>query len=517
MRTLSPSKFNRNTFSVKIQHFKATREILTHAFSVLGFLAFGIYQFQMLYFREWGDESETIVGARMISSGQILYSEIFNHHGPYTFVLALALESLGNFSVVAHRVPIMILQWIFIISVYFSPNLKRRDVKLLCAMSVAGALSLGMIVTLLNTNTYQVTVGLLLGIALVQFVIPAIFTPSKLNLVSSTVGFFILASLSFFAVWYLPTALMLMAVSLRRVYSSAAVLGTALAAFFGVGFIVVFGSINGYLVDHFYVNAIVMSSYQRDETWLGPLTPRGIFDLMVLLVGPCSIMVSGFLLGKRMEFSTSHWRLVVLMLSLLPLLYRGISFQSIPFYVSAVALLVIGLMFIERSSLPQIQVLRGSIQPTVLFLSFCFIGAAVAILGVVEIRSYFNSRSIPAKTLFSELSDELTRPGDRVIAYPFENYEYIASNRLPASGDFFLLPWQEDLRLKAFPNSDISACDDISDYKPKIMLLSREAPWERYPLASYAGCIQKVADRDYVRFQDTDIYIRNDLQTRLRD
>jgi hypothetical protein len=51
------------------------------------------YQYFLLRQKEWGDESETIVTAKMMAAGKYLYSEIFNHHGPLTFLSGVAMDS----------------------------------------------------------------------------------------------------------------------------------------------------------------------------------------------------------------------------------------------------------------------------------------------------------------------------------------------------------------------------------------------------------------------------------------
>ena len=54
------------------------------------------HEFALLNYKLFGDEAETIVGAKMIATGMKLYSEIFNHHGPLTFLPGLITEWLGG-------------------------------------------------------------------------------------------------------------------------------------------------------------------------------------------------------------------------------------------------------------------------------------------------------------------------------------------------------------------------------------------------------------------------------------
>ncbi|MEN3033000.1 hypothetical protein, partial [Chromobacterium amazonense] len=68
------------------------------------------YQLRLLNFSEFADETETIVAAKMMVAGSSLYREIFNHHGPLTFLPGMLVELAGGHSIAAHRALIAILQ-----------------------------------------------------------------------------------------------------------------------------------------------------------------------------------------------------------------------------------------------------------------------------------------------------------------------------------------------------------------------------------------------------------------------
>ena len=118
---------------------------------------------------------------------------------------------------------------------------------------------------------------------------------------------------------------------------------------------------------------------------------------------------------------------------------------------------------------------------------------------------------IPRETEFSRLVQSLTLPGDRIIAYSFRNYQYIASRRLPASGDFFYLPWQEEYNRAPRYGIRIDACSDIKSAAPKVMLIDKWNVWDRFPWMSYAGCVQDIIDTSYVQVPNRPYYIRKDL------
>ena len=84
------------------------------------------FQINLLTYIEWGDESETVVVAKMIVAGGSLYSEIFNHHGPLTFLPGVLVENFGDFGVPGHRIPIAMLQLVALAAIYFSPLLENK-------------------------------------------------------------------------------------------------------------------------------------------------------------------------------------------------------------------------------------------------------------------------------------------------------------------------------------------------------------------------------------------------------
>jgi hypothetical protein len=121
------------------------------------------------------------------------------------------------------------------------------------------------------------------------------------------------------------------------------------------------------------------------------------------------------------------------------------------------------------------------------------------------------SQQIPAETEFSRLVQAFTTKDDRIIAYSFQNFQYLASGRLPASGHFFYLPWQEKYSENPKFGVLIDACAQIKESRPKVMLIDKWNVWDKYPWNSYAGCIQNLLDTNYQQVPDRPYYVRKDL------
>ena len=76
---------------------------VSYVLLVVFFILIVRYQIKLLNFIEWGDESETVVVAKMIASGMELYKDIFNQHGPLVFLPGALLECIGDFGIAGEK------------------------------------------------------------------------------------------------------------------------------------------------------------------------------------------------------------------------------------------------------------------------------------------------------------------------------------------------------------------------------------------------------------------------------
>jgi hypothetical protein len=131
------------------------------------------YQYFLLNYREWGDESETIVTAKMMAAGMKLYSEIFNQHGPLTFLPGVLAEKLGGFGVRGHRVSIALLQILAIFSIYKAPALNSASQRIITSVASALVILVFMPDFFGHMYKYQTIAGILLVVILSQYTIAA--------------------------------------------------------------------------------------------------------------------------------------------------------------------------------------------------------------------------------------------------------------------------------------------------------------------------------------------------------
>ncbi|WP_165711247.1 hypothetical protein [Stenotrophomonas maltophilia] len=465
-------------------------------------LALVAYQYRLLNFMQYGDESETIVAAKMMVAGSSLYRDFFNHHGPLTFLPGMIVELLGGHTVAAHRVFIDLLQLAALASLFFSPLIKGKHVvvRVTYVLVVATIYVAVLPAGFGHTYIYQVMCGLMLTIALSGWLLPLLGNDGAQGGTRTITGSALIACLPFLAITYLPASAALLIASLHRDNWRKVVLGTSAAVVLNLIFLATTGSLRGYLAFHIYLNATILPLFNEGQA--APLIQNAFFaatsDLGSLLQLALVVGSLAFAAGLKKGFP---WRHVLVGLAIGSLLLRGLAFHGLSYQYAALALPLLLVARLDDRSVA----MRGMllILGTVLL--------ARLVTGGQDERAHIAKYRIPETTEFSRLAKALTRPGDRILAYSFQNYEYIASDRLPASGYYFYFPWQQKYLEHPVLGIRIDPCEDINTVKPKIVMLHEWKVWDRVEWSSYGACISSALARDYVRLPHTIYYVRNDI------
>lgn len=466
------------------------------------FLLLGIrYQYLLLNYREWGDESETIVAAKMLAVGMRLYSEVFNHHGPLTFFSGVLLEKFGDFGVRGHRVPIAIMQVMAVVSIYKAPFLILRMQRLLAVIGSVLMILMVMPDIFGHMYKYQTIAGILLVVLLSQYTLPTILSPEKLNSKRVIFGNLIIASLPFLAITYLPIAILLFFASFKIRYFKCVIIGLLSGLMFNLIFLGTYGSFAGFLAFHLYLNAKVLPLYVDLQPGWGLVVNvvRVLFSDLSHLLSLLPIALSAIILARNEKHIP--WRTAFIFAGLCSLLVRGAGFHGMPYFYAILSIASVVLVLINKESVFFKFFLLGF-----LFLSV----VKVSLIFPADLRK-LTSHPIPTETEFSRLVTEFTSPEDRIIAYSFQNFQYIVSGRLPASGHFFYLPWQEKYNENPKFGILIDACKQIKEAAPKVMFVDKWTVWDKYSWGSYAGCIQELLDRNYLQVPNRPYYVRKDL------
>lgn len=459
------------------------------------------YQIKLLDYLAFGDEAETIVAAKMMASGKKLYSEIFNHHGPLTFLPGMLLELFGNFGISVHRVPIAIFQILAVVSIYFSPLLDNVFTRKTYAVTATAVMLLFFPELFGSMYMYQAMAGLIVVMVLAQYTLPIIAIPERVSSRNVILGSVLIACLPFLSITYAPIAFLLFASSLRKrflIKSFCCLAGGVLA---NVVFLSCVGSIAGFFAFHIYLNSEILPLYNGGQS--GVKLIKNAFDSATDNLANFSFFVMLVAAISRLSSAENGfpWRSVFLGIGIASLLIRGLGFHGLPYYYSLLAMPLV--FFIGRSI-----VSRQSRLVVLFFVIVCIVKLSLLIPGDSE---KLESSRNPVSTEFSRLVQEVTAKDDRIIVYSFNNNEYIAADRLPASGYFFYLPWQEKYNENPKFGIKIDACKEISEYLPKIMFIDKWKVWNNFPWESYASCIQGVLDKEYVQYPGRPYYLRKDV------
>ncbi|MGF6759300.1 hypothetical protein P3T16_006732 [Paraburkholderia sp. GAS42] len=486
----------------------APRNRLTGLTGFLLFLASAIlfvrYQYNLLNYLQYPDESETIVTAKMMAAGGTLYLDIFNHHGPLTFLSGLILEKFGSFGVPAHRVPIALLQLVALATIFFSPllkdNLTRGLYTVVCSVIILRLLP-GFFYA--HAYMYQAIAGLLIIVILAQYTLPAICMKEALTDRSVVAGNLLIASLPFLNITFAPTAAVLFIGSLRSPFLRKSWLWLAIGVVANLVFLGCVGSFRGYAVFHFYMNFKILPIYNYavdslhlfTNIFMVAIHPRSWF----LVVAAVISMVCLAIRERGLP-----WRTVCLAGGLIVILTRGPSFYSTPF---ADAVLALPMVFFSK------PLRTGRITNLSALALFAVCLFSISLILPMD-RRRLDAGNVPLTTEFSQLSDIFTSPGDKIIVYTVRNYEYVVANRLPASGNFFYFPWQEKYNENPRLGVKIDTCGEIRKNRPKIMLIDKWTVWDLYAWSSYGGCVQDILDADYTHILDGPYYVRKDILPR---
>ena len=434
-----------------------------------------------------------------MAAGNRLYTEVFNMHGPLTFLPGYVLELFGSFGIKAHRIMMIVLQWCGLAAIYFSPLLRSRWIRLIYTV-ITASIYLGSYSEIFaHTFTYQAIAGLLLVIILSQYVLPNIAMQSPISRKWIFVGNALIACLPFLAITYIPVALCLFVAAFRMRDLKPIALGLGIGLSISFIFLGITGSFSGYLAIHFYLNLKVVPLF------LGGASPLELLHSAFINAtnGPQALVASGIIVIaclRLMAGSRAVWRTLLLLIGIESLLLRGSGFQGLPYWYAITA---IPLIFFKET----FTISRKFYPLLVAALIFCVVKLLIVL---PDDKARIRSKPVPKSTPFSELVKRYTNKEDRILAYSFQNYQYILTDRLPGSANFFYLPWQAKYSESPVLGVTLDACGDLRKNRPKMLLIDKMNVNGEWSWESYAACIQEVINQDYMQVRGTHYYIRAD-------
>lgn len=467
----------------------APRFLLTAALVLAAALVTAV-QSKLRRFLYFGDEGETVVTAKMMAAGDRLYSQIFNHHGPLTFLPQYLAELVGFGGLVHGRAVIACLQWVALLAIFLSPMLRDWLSRAVCTVLAATVMVVFLPDMLGHTMQYHVLAGLLLIVILAQYTFPAV-AGMRLSARRVVSGSVLITSLPFLAVTYGPLALLLWLASTRREHLRVAFASGCAAVAAYLGFLAAIGSLPGYWATHFYLNSEILQKYVG-----APSAVDMVKDAVGALLLPswpfialCIALLGAAKLAAR-EGGRMPWRTALVGAALVSTLLRGFGQGGLFALPIAYAALTVPVLLLSNN-----LVLGRAPAVATIALAMCIVRLGVAAHWEAGKHA---AAPLPLQTPLGELAKAITEPGDRIIAYSFTPHEYLAADRLPASAQFFYLPWQADYEKRPVLGVDLNACRDIEQNRPKFIYLDRWKVFDSYPWAQYGQCVEAIVSHEYV-------------------
>jgi hypothetical protein len=452
-------------------------------------------QITLSKYLRWEDEFDSVLTNKMLDNGLKLYEQIYNPHGPSPFILGIILEKINNFGIIDYRILVIILQLIVMALVVYSPIVKNTIDRLIILIIIQAILFMGMVDLFSQTFTYQNFAGLSLLVIITRLTIPIWVLKQQVSRPILILCSILLTNLFFLSFAYLPIIIILLYLSFPRKDKKLFVIGLSVPLAINTFFILIFGSLSGYLIQHFYVNLFILPKYYANHSIIN--FPENIYKSLGDHFLPITILTIIIILILKIKYQIKKLDLVIFVLGIISLLIRGVDFQALPFYYLWLGILII---LIVQST--KILILRR------VLLIFCTV---LLIFLITSLRQEkISNNQIPEITDFGQLAEFFTDNDDKVFAYTYANSEYVLANRLPAISDFYYLPMQFDLYSKNQETIN-KVCNQLKEFPPKIGFFAKYDFSEVNPWDSYGKCVNDFINEFYYALTFPNLLVRKDL------
>lgn len=467
------------------------------------FLFWISYQYQVQWLDmtlngDFGDESETILVSKLIAQGQILYQDVYNNHGSFVFFPGTLLSLLGDYKIYIYRYIIIALQDLALLSLIFTPISKSYYKKLYASYIVAFIFVFYLPNIYGHTYIYQNIASYLIFILMFQFVLPRLFG-NDIGLIRILIGYFILISLAFTAIIYIPFVILVFIITLRKNQFYFDLIGLFIGLVFNIIYTSIIANWTGYYAYHVYLNSVVLYNESSIMNYvnniLSALTLNFNYFLVLLI-----ILVSIFAIKKYMYRKTDF---VVLVFAIISFLVRGneVIFHMMPFIFLAIILFSTVLIMIDIEGKTEL-IVDGSIMVVIVY---------ILLQPFETYHNNFLSHEIENRFVF--ISDRITEENDLVFISTFKSYLYLLSNRNPASFHFIYLPIQAEYNKNPYNGFYRDVVDDLKVTQPKMLYINRwtSIDQEEFQWNVYADDIMDYVQSNYNVIEGGMIWIRKDI------
>lgn len=489
--------------------FKWTKDHWLDVFLYLVFLIWMVIvirrQAELRFLVEWGDESETIIVTKMMASGQRLYTEIYNNHGPLVFLPGFIISKMGDYFIEVYRWIPIVLQWLSLISIYFSPLFSTVKQRVFSTIVLGSIMVHYLSLIYGHTYLYQTISGLFMIIAFASAILPSLLKKNVSSL-KAYITVFLLMCLPFLAITNAPFSILGLVIVFDHKKVVPFALGIVTALIINLGFLFIYGSWDGYIAYHFYLNFNVLYSGQGIQGFIMTILQfygSNFTHFLTLML----LMIDVMIVNHKQTWLNQIKGLLLIPM-LVSLVVRGGEVFTLSGLMYLYALLGLStVLFIHLDY--EGSILDESIQ-VIPFLGICAV--ATYLLTLPLDKDVFYNEFLP-ETEFSRIVERVTSPEERILALSFRSYEYLISERLPASAHFIYLSIQAKYNQNPYKDIYVNIAEDVKKNRPKLLLIDEwnivlddSDLWQ-----NYASDLMQVVYEDYYQLKDKNIYVRKDL------
>lgn len=515
--------------------------------SIFFVFSLGLYFFLANLLRngpDFNDETEKLVGAMMISDGTRIYKDMFAHHGPFSYMLAhLFYKISGSQDLALFRFIPIIFSIFSIAAIKFSPAIKKTNFRLFAAAFFALNLALMQTIYGLMLGMYQVYAGHLFICVLALVIIPVIAgikVPRFLAFLGGlSLGFIFFSGYSFVVACGFFGLIIVISAFVKnghqaqnRITLYNAILGVITSIVVVTIYLYFFGDIEGYGVYHFYFNQVIYAKFSNYRPldilhFVPPIV--GYFTLYTppsswlsyVISSSVSVFTVFFILSlknknKPLSIISCIYGIVLMMGIIFadPRAADDFQMNTLVIVVTAFIPLITCFCLNKNSNwkLPFPSVII--ITSCLIFISFIISQFSVpTYLYNTSAKKYYKMKGSLAESKTAEfnLLRTIVLPAERVQQFPYNSNFYIQMNRLPASGNYYYLPWQDKYFQDPILSYKIDVCHDMETKLPKIIYYFKSIIWI-YETSSYLGCVEKLLKEKYLRTSIMNsVWIRADI------
>jgi len=469
---------------------------------------------------EYGDETQYLVAAQMITEGHHLYRDVFTHHGPLPVILAhiyALLVDPHDFSY--WRIWPILMAFASFISVLLSPALKTWQARICAATIYAALLSVVWLPKFLNIALYPAMGGYFSVILISQCILP-IIAQERVSSLRLLVGgaAFALAGLAAYPYFLSGAFLVLSSVVVRptdlperRAVLKPMLMGAAAVTAGALIWLLIFGDIAGYFIYHIYFNQAIYSKFVE----FSPLSVLNNLSLSLTPQHALQNVTIALMLGWILTFvkagatgplgpSRRVAAIALIVLGLLLTNPMGDLFEhNNAFIISNFAMFAFAISFlIQRRASGSKAALIAAVATVAVVRWAADLGAmpwAAARLNPEDSGIYRFIRSIT-----KERGDLLSLVNDPIV--------YIRAARSPASGNIYYLPWQASYNKNAFSGYKIDICSDIRSRSPAVIWFQNRKVWNIASIDTYEPCVVAFLVKNYAPIAfASPWYVRKDI------